>query len=348
MSIDPLAAPPATVLVMGCGSVGAFLAARLQAAGAVVHGVGRGRMLAALRQSGLQATDIDAPAVSLPPEALHLHERVPSGLLPDLTLLTVKCNATTEAARELARRLPPGSPVLSLQNGIDQAGLAREVAPGLDWLTGMVPFNVAELGPGHLHRGTTGQLAAQDAPVLRRLAGVFEQAGLPLSLHADMGAVQWGKLLLNLNNPVNALSGLPLRTQLLNRGYRRILAALQREALAAMSAAGITPARMTPLPPHRLPTLLEAPDWLFRLLARRMLRIDAQARSSMADDLAQGRRTEIDALCGAVVRLGRAHSVPTPLNARLIDLVGHWPAPDEWPSAEALSRALSAPPTSPS
>jgi 2-dehydropantoate 2-reductase len=60
----------------------------------------------------------------------------------------------------------------------------------------------------------------------------------------------------------------------------------------------------------------------------------------MADDLAQGRRTEIDALCGAVVRLGREHGVATPLNERLTSLVGHWPPPGEWPSAEALSRAL--------
>ncbi|MBN8487224.1 MAG: 2-dehydropantoate 2-reductase [Burkholderiales bacterium] len=347
MSIDADAPPPATVLIMGCGSVGAFLAARLQDAGAVMHCVGRGRMLATLRQCGLHATDIDGPRVDLPAEALHLHERPPSGLLPDLTLLTVKCGATTEAARELARRLPAGSSVLSLQNGIDQAAVARAVAPGLDWFTGMVPFNVAELGPGHLHRGTSGRLAVDDAPVLRRLAGVFERAGLPLSLQADMRAVQWGKLLLNLNNPVNALSGLPLRAQLLHRGYRRILAALQREALAAMSAAGITPARLTPLPPQRLPALLEAPDWLFGVLARRMLRMDDQARSSMADDLSHGRRTEIDELCGAVVRLGQAHGVPTPLNARLMDLVGHWPPPDQRPSAEALSRALSAPPTNP-
>ncbi|MBQ0929939.1 2-dehydropantoate 2-reductase [Ideonella alba] len=343
MADDDNPVPPATVLVMGCGSVGAFLAARLQAAGAVVHCVGRGRMLDALRSHGLRATDIEAAPVELPAESLHLHERVPSGLLPDLTLLTVKCSGTADAARALAQRLPPGSPVLCLQNGIDQAGQARALAPRLDWLTGMVPFNVAELEPGHLHRGTTGRLAAQDAPVVQRLAPLFAHAGLPLARHADMRPVQWGKLLLNLNNPVNALSGLPLRAELMNRGYRRILAALQREALAALAAAGITPARMTPLPPHRLPALLEAPDWLFRLLARRMLRIDPQARSSMADDLAQGRRTEIDDLCGAVVRLGREHGVPTPLNERMLSLVGTWPPPGEWPSADGLRQALQAP-----
>ena len=62
-----------------------------------------------------------------------------------------------------------------------------------------------------------------------------------------------------------------------------------------------------------------------RLLAARLLRIDAKARTSMADDLARGRTTEIDALCGEVVRLARAHGIATPVNARIAELVRAWP-----------------------
>ena len=56
-----------------------------------------------------------------------------------------------------------------------------------------------------------------------------------------------------------------------------------------------------------------------------MLRIDPQARSSMADDLALGRRTEVDALCGEVVRLARAHGRQAPLNERIQALIEAWP-----------------------
>ena len=188
-------------------------------------------------------------------------------------------------------------------------------------LAGMVPFNIAELGPGHNHRGTTGALAARDDPALRERLADFERAGLPLQLHADLRAVQWGKLLLNLNNPVNALSGQPLRAQLMDRGYRQCLAALQTEALGVLHGAGIVPAQVAALPPHRLPSLLRLPTLLFRLIAARMLRIDPKARSSMADDLAQGRATEIDALCGEVVRLADAQRLSAPINARMVELV---------------------------
>jgi 2-dehydropantoate 2-reductase len=126
--------------------------------------------------------------------------------------------------------------------------------------------------------------------------------------------VQWGKLLLNLNNPVNALSGLPLKRQLLDRDLRCVMAALIEEALAALQAHGIEPAQLAALPPRRMPQGPRLATWLFRLLARNSLRIDAQARTSMAEDVARGRVTEIDAQCGEVVRLARAAGLRAPCN----------------------------------
>ena len=131
-----------------------------------------------------------------------------------------------------------------------------------------------------------------------------------------------GKLLLNLNNPVNALSNLPLREELLDRHCRRVLAALQTKALGVMAQEGFTPAQLTAVPPTLLPHVLRLPNWLFTRVARRMLQIDATARSSMWDDLEAERVTEIDALCGAVVRLAAQHGMAAPLNAQMCALLG--------------------------
>lgn len=316
---------PGPALVMGAGSVGCFLGGALQAAGAEVHFVGRPHVLAALRSQGLTLTDLDGRRRHHPPAALQLHEQPPAGLRPSIALLCVKSGATADAARALAAVLPAGTPVLSMQNGIGNAALAQAAAPALALLPGMVPFNIAEMAPGHWHRGTSGRLAAQDHAVLRAWQPVFQAAGLPLDLHPDLRALQWGKLLLNLNNPVNALSGLPLRAQLLDAGYRRAVAALQAEALAVLAAAGIRPARVGAAPPALLPHLLRLPTPLFRRVAARMLRIDEQARSSMADDVARERQTEIDALCGEVVRLAREHGRAAPLNARMVELLSRRP-----------------------
>lgn len=314
-------AAPGAVVVMGAGAVGCFVGGRLQAAGATVHLVGRPRVLQALRDHGLTLTDLDGGRTVLPADSLQLHDSPPAGAA--LVLLCVKSGATAEAAVALA----PGSLVVSLQNGVSNAELARRAGRDLTVLAGMVPFNVAELGPGRYHRGTSGQLAVQDHPAIRGWQPVFAAAGLPLALHDDLRAVQWGKLLLNLNNPVNALSGRPLRAQLLDRDFRAVVAALQEEALATLRSAGIRPARLTPLPPHRLPLVLRLPNWLFERVAARMLRIDDQARSSMADDVDRGRPTEIDALCGEIVRLARAQGREALLNARVQQLVERDPHP---------------------
>jgi len=336
----PPAGPAPTVLVMGAGLIGCWLGGRLQAAGATVHLVGRPRMLQPLAAQGLTLTDLDDGQLQLPAAQLQLHETVPAGLQPDLVLLCVKSGATAGAAAELAAALPAGTLVLSMQNGISNADLGQTAAPGLTWLRGMVPYNVAELGPGRLHRGTSGQLVVQAHAGLAPWLPWFTAAGLPLDVHDDLMPVQWGKLLLNLNNAVNALSGLPLREQLLNSDYRHCTAALVSETLFLLKQAGIRPARVSAVRPGMLPRMLRLPTPLFRLLARRMLRIDAQARSSMADDLARNRTTEIDAIQGEVLRLATRLNQLAPTNARMSQLVRSWSPRSQPLSGRSLRKFL--------
>jgi 2-dehydropantoate 2-reductase len=343
-SAGPQAHADSRALVMGAGAVGCWIGGCLQAAGVPVTLVGRPRVLDALRAHGLKLTDLEGGARHVPASALDLRESADGASAPALVLLCVKSGATGSAAAELARAVPPGTLVVSMQNGVSNAATAQAAAPALVVRPGMVPFNVAELAPGHYHRGTGGAgtaLAAQDHARLRRWQARFTAAGVPLQLHADLLPLQWGKLLLNLNNAVNALSGLPLRAQLLQRDYRICMAALIDEALVALRAAAITPAKLTPLPPAALPTALRLPTALFRVLAARMLRIDAKARTSMADDLAHGRATEIDALCGEVVRLARRHGTTAPANERISELVRAWPADPRPRSGAELRMALS-------
>lgn len=337
---------------MGTGAVGAWVGGCLAAAGVPVHFVVRPARHTTLQAKGLTLTDLEGRQTRLPPEALQLHPHPPDGLKPSLALLTVKSGDTQGAAAALSAALPAGTLVLSLQNGVDNTRVAQAAAPGLVVLPGMVPYNIAELSPGHLHRGTSGQLVAQTHPAVSPWLPVFAQALLPLKLVPDMAPVQWGKLLVNLNNPINALSGLPLREQLLDADLRRCFAALIHEALQVLKAAQRTAAPVTGLKPDRLVRALRLPTPVFRLLAQRMLRIDHQARSSMADDLRRGRVTEIDALCGAVVALAHQHGLRAPMNERVRELVRGWPhAPHPWTGRElwqAMASSLQPlrPPTS--
>lgn len=313
--------PAPRVCIYGAGHIGCHLGARLACAGQAVTLVGRKRVLAELRADGLAYSDWRGAGGRAEPGAYTLAAEPAAAAGCGLVLVCVKSGSTAQAAAELAPLLAPGTVVLSLQNGLRNAELLRRHLPQAVVLPGMVPFNVVPRGQGVYHQATEGLLDAQAHASLQPWATVFERAGLPLRLHEDMAAVQWGKLLLNLANPINALCGLPLLQMLRERRLRRCMALVQREALALMRAAGIAPQRMTPLPPRWLPVLLELPDALFLRLAQRMLAVDPHARSSMADDLDKGRVSEVDHLNGEIVALAQRLGRRAPVNERLVALM---------------------------
>ena len=174
---------------------------------------------------------------------------------------------------------------------------------------------------GRWHKGVAGTLWAEDHAVTRALAERIGKGPGALRLSDDMKGVAWGKLLINLNNAVNALSGRTLLEQLSDRDYRRVVAASQVEALEILEAAGIAPAQIGPITPKLLPHIIAAPDLIFRNTVLKVQKIDASARSSMADDFAAGRPTEIDHLNGEVVKLARSLGRRAPINERIVELV---------------------------
>ncbi|MGX6509879.1 2-dehydropantoate 2-reductase [Rhodococcus sp. SJ-2] len=321
------------IVVYGAGSIGCYIGGRLAGAGADVVFVGRQRVADEVREHGLHLTDLDGADV----RRRSVDYRTEPDVIADasLVLVTVKSSATAEVAATLAPLLRDDAIVVSLQNGLSNAALIREKIDR-PVLTGMVPFNVVAQGRGRFHQGSEGGIEVEDSGLLTPYLPQFDAAGLPLTLRPDMDAVLWAKLLLNLNNPINALSGLPLKAELSQRAYRRCIAAAQREALSVGRGAGRTAARLTPLPPSWIPLLLTVPDVVFRTLASSMLAIDPLARSSMWEDLEMGRVTEVEWINGEVVRLGREHGVATPVNDRLIDLIRtaerggrrDWPGPE--------------------
>lgn len=318
--MNPIVQEPA-FCVFGAGSVGCYLGGRLLATGSTVRFVGRARIRAELERHGLHCSALDGAEHHVPPARIAFSEAPAAAADADVVLVTVKSAATEAAGRALAGVLKPGAVVISFQNGLHNAESLRAVLPGVTVLTGMVPFNVLARGEGRFHHGSEGALAVEAHAALAAVLPAFARCGLPIAVHADMRAVLWSKLLLNLNNAVNALSGLPLREELSQRGYRRCLALAQAETLTLLDAAGIALVQLTKLPPKRLPLLLSVPDWLFRRLAAKMVAIDPLARSSMWEDFEAGRATEVDYINGEVLRLAAALGRTAPVNARLVELV---------------------------
>ena len=304
------------IVVAGAGSIGCFVGGQLAAAGHAVTFLARARIAEEIEQHGLTLSDQDDCTLRVAAKDLAI--AIDPGVLAsaDVVLVTVKSGATSEMAASIRAYAPAHATVVSLQNGVDNATILQGALPGMKVVAGMVPFNVVALGAGRFHRATGGDIVV-DAKAAA-LAEALSTPHLPIATAADMRAVAWGKLLLNLNNALNALAGVPLREELAQRDWRRVLAACIAEALAALKAAGIRPAKVGALPPALLPPVLRLPDALFRVVAAAQLRIDPNARSSMWDDLEHRRTTEIDQLQGAIVALAAKHGTVAPMNQAVL------------------------------
>jgi 2-dehydropantoate 2-reductase len=310
--------------IVGAGSIGCFLGAILaKDVDLELLLFGRDYMGLELAAHGLtaswqQGTEHYQASVA----AVAFYTSFVSLIEADVVLLAVKATALIPLLQQIKPHLRSDVPIIALQNGIGiidiiQSQLHNPV------LRAIVPFNVVSPAPGQFKQSSSGDLLwpVTDLAVVQYLQQVFYGRGLDVRAAGDMKAAEYGKLLLNLNNALNAVSGLPLRAQLLNRHWRLLLSAAMREWLLICSCERVRPLQFTGLKPALLPLVLRLPDWLFRRVAARMLRIDPQARLSMSADLASGRRTEIAFLNGAVARLGKQHHIATPVNQAIVDLV---------------------------
>lgn len=309
--------------VMGAGAIGCYVAGRWAASGGGATPadelvlVGRPAAMKEIDDAGLTVVDNAGSAtvkVKTATSALAL-----KGC--DVVLVCVKSGQTDEVAAQLRHIVGAGTVVVSLQNGMQNPRRLRAHLPNV--LGGIVGFNVVTEGGGRFRKTTTGLLAIEESTseTAQALYARLRAAGFDVEVAADIEAVQWSKLVMNLNNAVSALTDAPTVQLIFDARYRKIVAAVMREAIAVFDKAGVKPKRLGPLPPSLFPALLSLPTPLVKVLARAQIQIDKEARSSMWEDLQKRRHTEVDELNGEIVRLAARAGTTAPLSARIVELV---------------------------
>jgi 2-dehydropantoate 2-reductase len=287
------------IAVMGAGAVGCYYGAVLAKAGHPVTLIGRAALAEAVSRDGLileTAAGRETVRLAAVAEA--------SGVAgADLVLVCVKSGDTEEAGRLMAPHLAPGAVLLSLQNGVDNgerlaAVVGRPVVPVAVYVA------TAMAGPGHVRHHGRGDLILGDGPESGRIAQALTASGIPATVSERVRDALWVKLTINCAwNALSALGGLPYGRLFASEGIPAILADVTAECRAVAAASGVS------LPADMLDQV--------QAIARTM----TEQRSSTAQDLARGRRTEIDHLNGLVVREGERLGIPTPANRILHALV---------------------------
>ena len=294
------------IYVIGAGAMGSLYGGLLARAGCVLTLVDwwRAHMEAVAENGGLQLSGITGDAV-IPLKAVHAPgdgEALEGENSADIAIILIDANGTPEAARLAKRLLKPDGFALTLQNGIGNIE-ALEAELGAGRVVGGLSYHSAAMvAPGHAvhtHRGPTwlGELGGAKSARLDELAEMLKGAGFEPAIVGNIMAQIWTKFIHNCAiNPISAVTG--LRVGEISRVAEADLLQTRiiEEALAVVAAKGIALVDDDPMASIKKFCLAKF------------------NKPSMQQHMEQGRRTEIDALNGALVREGAALGVPTPYN----------------------------------
>jgi len=297
------------ILILGAGALGSLLGARLSQADRVrisLLTTDRQHVLA-IRQDGLTVEELDGSTrcYRLPAfDAPHTLEEA-----PDLVLVSVKTHSIEGAVSSVVDRCHAATLFLTLQNGIGNwERIARLVGEG-SVLVGTTAQGATLLAPGRIRHGGNGPtyLGEPDGPPSPRVLAVvekFRQAGLTAESREGMAQLIWEKLHVNVGiNAITALTGI-------RNGFIAAMPVARELCRAAVEEAMLV---------ARAKGFVMPEDMVERVLA--IAQATAVNRSSMGQDVDHRKRTEIDAINGAIVALGEQLHLPTPVNQTLVQLV---------------------------
>jgi 2-dehydropantoate 2-reductase len=287
------------IAVMGAGAVGCYYGGMLARTGHDVVLIGRPQHVAAIERQGLrletQSFD-ERIRVSASTQASAVQGA-------QVVLFCVKSTDTDSAAAAIRPHLAPDALVLSLQNGVENAQRLRALLP--QEVAAAVVYIGAEMaGPGHvLHHGR-GELVIEPSRAGNDVVRALIAAGVPTEISDNVRGELWAKLILNCAyNALSAITQLPYGRLVAGAGITAVMRDIVDECVAVAQADNVI-----------IPGDVDA-------AVRKIAETVPGQYSSTAQDLARGKRSEIDHLNGLIVRRGAALGIATPANRLLHALV---------------------------
>ncbi|MDW7775741.1 MAG: ketopantoate reductase family protein [Methanosarcinales archaeon] len=311
------------IAIMGAGAIGSVIGGMLARQGHRVTLIGRQPHMDAIARDGLHISGIwgehtvrslaacTAPPVPCPDRQ---HAKHKDGY-QDMVFITVKSFDTALAAREVLTLVGPDTMVISMQNGLGNVETLAGIVGRDRMVGGMAIFGAVMTGPGSVEvtviasETLLGELDRPPAPRVEAAARMLDDAGIPTLVSDNIMRDIWHKALYNIAlNPLSALFQVPYGRIADNPHTRWLIGQMITEAFEVARAEGIDLG-------------LASPQEFLQILWERKLPPTREHRSSMLQDIVRGRRTEIDYINGAVVRLGEEHGIGTPYNSAVLRMV---------------------------
>ncbi len=292
----------AEITIIGTGAMALYFGSRLAAAGERVRLLGSW-------QDGINAINLKGICVvnNAGKEYFPAEASADPGKFPStrLALVLVKSWQTKEAAKLLEEVLEPDGIALTLQNGLGNVEVLTAALGEEQVAQGVTTYGATVLGPGTVRSGGEGVISVQQHARLTPLIQTLRRSGLEVQGVSDITSILWSKLVINVAiNPLTGILGVKNGRLLDSPAAMKIMGLAAREAAEVARALGI---------------MLDIKDPGRQ--AEQVAAATAENTSSMLQDIRRNAPTEIDALCGSVVRAGRMVDLPTPVNEILMFMI---------------------------
>ncbi|HRY12011.1 MAG TPA: ketopantoate reductase family protein [Syntrophomonadaceae bacterium] len=303
------------ILVFGLGALGTVYSCLLKEQGHYVVGVDRDEVVRTVAEHGVQVSGIwGTHAQSLDNLVSSLEDLDERDF--DLVILTVKSYDTADVASQIAGFISPAAYTLLAQNGYGNFEAASQHIDPARLIVGRVIFGAETLGAGESRVtviaddviiGSPGNLI--DTGVLERISQTCDEAGIPTRTSSEVMKYVWGKIIYNSAlNPLGAILEVPYGRLADDPHARQLMDDIIDEIFAVLHACGQD-------------TLWAEAATYKQVFYGQLIPTTALHHASMLQDIQRGRKTEIDALNGAVVRLGRQCGIATPVNEVVAALI---------------------------
>jgi 2-dehydropantoate 2-reductase len=291
------------MLIVGSGALACLFAARLAAIGEQVQMLaGWPEGLAALQSDGVTLVGADGTRQRYPVQA----SANPADFAgAQIALVLVKSWQTPRAAQQLAVSIASDGVALTLQNGLGNREALAEQLGEPRVAAGVITTGATLVAPGVVRWGGEGIISLGTHARLGALPRILQQAGFKVVTDQDVASLAWSKLVINAAiNPLTAVLNVPNGELVKREAAQQLSAQLANETAAVAKAQGISLTFADPA-----------------AAALDVAKRTAANFSSMLQDVQRGAQTEIDAICGSIVRAGAAAGVPTPVNDVMWKLV---------------------------
>jgi 2-dehydropantoate 2-reductase len=290
------------IAIFGAGAIGSLFGGLLSKDNEVLL-VGRKPHVEAIQAQGLKVEGLTQ--ATFEPKA----STTMKGFEPELVIVAVKAYDTKAAAGQIAGHVGKDTFIMSLQNGLDNLENLMDVA-GNRLLAGLTSHGVTFQDFGRIKHAGTGDTVVGDVTgscpdMAAEMARMLTEAGITTRVAQDIRYEIWLKAAVNAAiNPATAITGLKNGSLLVQKGLTRLVEDAANETALVALARGVV---MDPK------VAVEK--------AREVATLTADNKSSMLQDVERCKRTEIESICGAIVRYGETGGVEAPVNRALLALV---------------------------